>query len=69
MTKEGRWSEMIETISDDMLDIIGVSGTPQQVGAAIRARNDFAQRVSLVLYNETEAGAVSDILRAIRDPS
>src|SRR6185295_8607463 len=58
MTKEGRWGEMIARIGDDVLDAVGVSGTPAEVGAALRRRNDFADRVSLVLYNETDPEAV-----------
>ena len=32
----------------------------------LRQRNDFADRTALVLYNETEPEAVSDILQGIR---
>jgi hypothetical protein len=51
-------------ISDEMLDVIGVSGTPSAVGKALRARNGFAERTSLVLYNETDPDAVQDIVAA-----
>lgn len=66
MTREGRWGEMIEKISDEIVDAVGVSGTPAEVGAALRSRNDFADRVGLVLYNEGEPSAVVDLLRALR---
>ena len=49
-----------------MLDTIGVSGTPAEVGRRLRARNDFADRTSLVLYNETEPDAVTDVVRGLR---
>lgn len=67
MTREGRWAEMMGMISEEMVDAVGVSGTPSQVAAAIRARNGFAQRVSLVLYNETDDDAVVDIVRGIHN--
>lgn len=65
MAKEGRWGDMIALISDDMLDVIGVSGTPSSAGKDIRERNDFADRTSLVLYNEAEPDAVIDLLHAV----
>lgn len=65
LTKEGRWGEMMELISDDLVDAVGVSGTPSQIVARIRERNDFAERISLVLYNETEPDAVIDIVRGL----
>ena len=67
MSKQGQWMEMLALISDDMLDVIGVSGTPSAVGRALRARNAFAERTSLVLYNETDPDAVADIVAGFRD--
>ena len=66
MSKEGRWGEMIDLVTDEMLDVVGVSGTPAAVAARLRARNDFADRVTLVLYNETDPDAVVDVVRALR---
>jgi len=68
LSKQGKWFEMMGLISDDMLDAIGVSGTPAQVGAQVVARNrGFADRTMLTMYNETgDAEAVADLLRAIR---
>ena len=65
MSKQGRWPEMMELVSDEMLDVVGVSGTPTQVARRLRERNRFADRTSLVLYNETEPEAVVDIVRAV----
>ena len=65
MSKEGQWIEMMDLITDDMLDAIGVSGTPDQVGTALRERNAFADRTSVILYDETGSpDALSDIVRA-----
>jgi probable F420-dependent oxidoreductase len=65
LSKEGRWPEMAGRVSDDMLDVVGVSGTPAQVARRLVERNRFADRTSLVLYNETEPEAVVDIVRAV----
>jgi len=66
MSKQGQWFEMMALITDEMVDTIGVSGTPSAVGAALRARNDFADRTSLVMYNETEEDAVVDVVRGMK---
>ena len=64
MSKEGRWLEMTGKIDDDLFDAIGVSGTPADVGARLRERNAFADRTTLMLYNETEPDAVTDVIAA-----
>ncbi len=66
MVKEGRWLDMIGLITDDMMDQIGVSGTPSVAGKMLRERNRFADRSSVVLYNETDPDAVVDLLKAAR---
>jgi len=66
LSKEGKWLDMIGLVTDDMLDLIGVSGTPAQVADLVRSRNDFADRVTLVLYNETEPEAVEDIIAGLK---
>jgi probable F420-dependent oxidoreductase len=66
LSKEGRWAEMAAQVSDEMLDVIGVSGTPREAGVRLRARNSFAERTSLVLYNETEPEAVADLVRTLK---
>jgi probable F420-dependent oxidoreductase len=66
MSKEGRWAEMMALVSEEMLDVIGVSGRPATVGRRLRERNAFAGRTSLVLYNETDAEAVIDLVRGFK---
>jgi probable F420-dependent oxidoreductase len=67
LSKMGAWGEMMGLVTDDMLDAIGVSGTPVAAGRALRARNAFADRTSLVLYNETAPEAVADLVRAFKE--
>ncbi len=64
MSKEGKWLEMIGKIDDDLFDKIGVSGSPAEVGAKLRERNAFADRTTLMFYNETDPDAVMDVIGA-----
>jgi len=69
LSKQGKWFEMMGLVNDDMLDDIGVSGTPAQLGAQLIARNGgIADRTMLTLYNETgDPDAVADLVRSIRE--
>jgi probable F420-dependent oxidoreductase len=64
LSKQGGWAEMIALVTDDMLDAIGVAGRPADAGHRLRARNAWADRTSLVVYNETDPAAVTDLVRA-----
>lgn len=68
LSKQGKWLEMMGAITDAMLDDIGVSGTPAEVGARIAARNaPFADRTMVTLYDETgDPDAIADLVRALR---
>jgi probable F420-dependent oxidoreductase len=71
LSKQGKWLEMMGLVSDEMLDEIGVSGTPAEAGARLAARNGpFADRTMLTLYDETrDPEAVPDLVRALRAAS
>ena len=66
MTKEGKWAEMPALITDEIVDAIGVCGSPSEVGKKLRARNEFAERTTMILYNETDPDAVEDIIRDLK---
>jgi probable F420-dependent oxidoreductase len=66
MSKTGQWFEMMQLVTDDMLDVIGVSGRPAEAGRTLRERNAWADRTSLVLYNEAGPDAVTDLVRAFK---
>ncbi len=68
LSKQGEWRAMMALVTDEMLDAIGVSGTPAEVGAKLAARNRaFADRSMLVLYDETgDPEAVAELVRAFR---
>ena len=65
LSKQGKWVEMMGKIDDALFDHIAVSGTPSQVAAKLRARNPFADRTTLMLYNETAPEAVVDVVREL----
>lgn len=66
MTRSGRWAELADEVPDDLVDLVGVSGTPDQVGPRLAERNRFADRTALVLYDQTGGEAVGDLLTAVR---
>jgi probable F420-dependent oxidoreductase len=66
LSKQGGWAEMMKLIDDALFDQLAVSGTPSEVAAELRTRNDFADRTTLMLYNETEPEAVVDVVRELR---
>src|SRR5262245_18133002 len=68
LSKQGRWSDMLGRIDDALFDQIAVSGTPSQVAAALRERNRFADRTTLMLYNESAPEAVVDVVRDLARP-
>jgi len=65
MSKQGQWGEMMGLISDELFDEIAVSGTPDQVAEKLRSRNTFADRTTLVLYNETSPDAPVELVRKL----
>ncbi|MGB1737059.1 MAG: hypothetical protein ACPHE1_02885, partial [Pseudomonadales bacterium] len=47
MSKQGQWKEMADLITDDILDVMGVVGEPDQVVKEMLARyGDFTDRTS-----------------------
>lgn len=69
LSKEGKWFEMMALVTNDMLDEIGVSGTPTEVGARLVTRNEsFADRTMLAMYDETgDRESITDLVRAFHE--
>jgi probable F420-dependent oxidoreductase len=65
LSKQGKWLDMLGLVDDALFDQIAVSGTPGEVAARLRARNGFADRTTLMLYNETLPEAVVDLVREL----
>jgi alkanesulfonate monooxygenase SsuD/methylene tetrahydromethanopterin reductase-like flavin-dependent oxidoreductase (luciferase family) len=52
MSKQGKWKEMGDLISDDILDEFAVVGTPTDVANQIKARyGDIIERTGVSLTN------------------
>lgn len=67
LSKQGRWQEMTDLVDDDLIDLVAVSGTPEQVGARVRARNDFADRTTLMFYGPpSDPDAIAATVAAAR---
>jgi len=69
LSKQGKWFEMMGLITDEILDEVGVSGTPARIGAQLVARNaSFADRTMLTMYDETgDPEAITDLVRVVRN--
>ncbi len=68
MSKEAKWLEMITRIDDDLFDALAVSGTPSEVAKRLVERNGFADRTTLMLYDETgDPEALRQIVREASD--
>ena len=66
MSKEGKWLEMVNEISDEMIDTLCVCGRPGEIGPLVAARNDFADRTTLTLYDEAGEDALQDVVASFR---
>lgn len=65
LTRQNRWRDMPALIDEELVDLVGLSGTPSEVGRALVERNrQFADRTALVLYNEAGDGALPELLDA-----
>jgi len=62
MSKAGQWTEMSSRIDDDLFDTLAVSGTPGEVADKLRKRNTFADRTTLMLYNESDRDAATEVV-------
>jgi probable F420-dependent oxidoreductase len=65
LSKQGKWLDMLGLVDDALFDQLAVSGTPAEAAAKLRARNAFADRTTLMLYNETHPEAVVDVVREL----
>jgi len=66
LTREGRWDELSSLIPDDLLDLVAVRGTPEQVAATIERRyGAHASRVCVYTPYSPADGLVADVVTAI----
>ena len=70
LSKEGKWSDMSALISDEMLEVIALIGTPVEIGEKVRAgRGALVDRISPVAYTQNSAlmKKVADEIRRSSD--
>ncbi len=66
LLEKNQGQDATSLVSDDMLNLVGVSGTPSQIATQLKSRNSFAGRTALGIYNESEPDALADLVRAIK---
>ena len=65
LSKQGDWKQMTEKIDDDLVDLLCVSGTPAEVGAKLKDRNQFADRSTMMFYGAPpDPDAIADTVKA-----
>lgn len=70
LSKQGEWGAMTELITDEMVNTIGVYGTPDQVAAEIVARFGFCDRICAYFpgYSPTDE-LLSEFVSAVKKAS
>ena len=67
ISKEGRWAEMGDVVTDDVLDALAVVGDPATAGRALRERwGDVATRISLYTPYPSDPSIWPEVVDAIR---
>jgi probable F420-dependent oxidoreductase len=67
LSKQGRWDDMSELVSDEVLETIGVVGERSQIAAKLRARLEgIADGVSLTHNRAPDPGHWGDVVAALR---
>ncbi len=67
LTREGRWGDLAAEVPEALLDLVCVSGLPDEVGRRLAERNGFADRTALVLYDEAGPDGLAALLSAARE--
>jgi len=66
LSKQGKWQEMSTLLSEDLLALIVIQGSPEEVGDAIRERcSGYCQRVSPVIYSG-DLELLERVVRAVK---
>ncbi len=66
LSKQGRWTEMSDLISDEILEAIAVCGEPKQVAARLEARyRGVADRLGFSIYYPLKSECIAEILATL----
>jgi probable F420-dependent oxidoreductase len=67
LSRRQAWDEMADLVDDDVLDAFAVSGTPEQVAAALRGRfGGIVTRLSLYTPYEVDRELAAQVVAALR---
>ena len=70
LSKQGRWNEMTDLVSDDVMHAIAVHGTPDVVAREIMRRYGDCDRISAYFPGyEPADDLIADFVSAMRDAS
>jgi probable F420-dependent oxidoreductase len=68
LSKTGDWTTMSSLITDEMVDVFSVQGSPDEIGPRVRARyGDLVQRVSFDTSAQLDPDRVAGVLAGLRD--
>jgi probable F420-dependent oxidoreductase len=68
LTKRGRWSEMADVVSDEVLDTIAVRGAPEEIGGLVGKRYaGFVDRVGLSMPYDATSETVAAVVAGFRN--
>jgi alkanesulfonate monooxygenase SsuD/methylene tetrahydromethanopterin reductase-like flavin-dependent oxidoreductase (luciferase family) len=67
LSKTGDWATMSSLITDEMVDAFSVQGTPDTVGAMVRARyGDLVQRISFDTSSQLDPDRARQVVASLR---
>jgi alkanesulfonate monooxygenase SsuD/methylene tetrahydromethanopterin reductase-like flavin-dependent oxidoreductase (luciferase family) len=70
MSKQGRWGEMGDLVTDEMLHTFAVVGTPEEAVRGLKERwGDVLARLSFYAPYGYDADQLTDLLSVLKDPS
>jgi probable F420-dependent oxidoreductase len=69
MSKEGRWQEMGDLITDDILDAFAITGTPEEIADRWKARwGTLCDRVSFYAPYKSDPARWTKVMHAFKSP-
>jgi len=67
LSKTGDWATMSALITEEMIDVFSVQGTPDEIGPIVKARyGDLVQRISFDTSAKLDADRVAQVIAGLR---
>ncbi len=68
LTKQGRWSELPDLVTDEQVATLAVVGSPTEVARELASRfGDIADRLALSLPGQADVDLVAELVRCYRE--